>query len=201
MKVLILGDSHCRDMDKLANTKATTPPLTIHVISVGGNTDAIMAKYRDDLAKVLTFGPDFIVMHTGNNELAFHTSKNPSPKDSTETTLVTLQAADILHANHPQAVIVLSAAFPRILSRYSPFTFEDLLHYNGTVKRHSNRLRSEATNHHYQAFLNNLLWKDKNNLIVKTQYYMSDGLHLTNKAKTIVVNDWISRLKALRDST
>ena len=174
--------------------------VTIRVISVGSNTEAIMARYYEDLQKVLAFGPEFIVIHTGNNELAFHTLKNPSPKDSTVTTGISLQAADILHSNHPQAVIVLSATFPRILSRYSPFTFDELLQHNGTVKRHGNRLRSEAKKSHYHGFLNNLIWKDKRNLVVKTQYFMSDGLHLTNEAKKLVINDWITRLRVIRDT-
>jgi hypothetical protein len=182
MKILILGDSHCRDLDKLVENKDIDTQIQTYIISVGGNTDAIMFQYRAELPQILTFGPEYIIVHTGNNEMGYHATKNPSPKDSTETTLITIQVATILHGNHPFATIVLSAAFPRILSRSSPFTFEDLVHYNTTVKRHANRLRSEAAKDNFETFLNNLMWKNKQALLVKTQHFMPDGLHLTQTA-------------------
>jgi hypothetical protein len=201
MKILIVGDSHCRDLDKLVDNKDPDAQIQIYIISVGGNTDAIMFQYRAELPRIITFGPEYIVVHTGNNEMGYHATKNPSPKDSTETTLITIQVANILQANHPLATIVLSAALPRILSRSSPFTYEDLTHYNSTVKRHANRLRSEAAKVNFDTFLNNLLWKNKKALLVKTQHFMPDGLHLTLTAKKYLINDWITRLKQLQVST
>jgi hypothetical protein len=200
MKIFIFGDSHCRDLDKLVDNKDPSNQVETYIISVGGNTEAIMYQYCAELAKIRAFDPEFIIVHTGNNEMGYHATKNPSPKDSTETTAITLEAANTLLRNHPLATIVLSAAFPRILSRTSPFTFEDLCHYNNTVKRHSTRLRSEAAKQNFQAFLNNFMWKEKKSLLVKTQHYMPDGLHLTETAKKLVINDWIARLIQIQAS-
>jgi hypothetical protein len=176
----------------------TTNTVAIYVISVGGDTNAIMTKYRSDLQAIFTFGPDYILLHSGNNELGYHPTKNPCPKDSTQTTAVLLDAANTLKANHPQAFVVLSAAFPRLLSRTSHFNYPDLIHYNLTAKRHSNRLRSEASKQNFNTFLNNIMWKDKDQLLVKTHYYLEDGLHLTDEAKKAVIADWTRRLLSLK---
>jgi hypothetical protein len=185
-------------MDTLLTTNTATITVKFHIISVGGNTEAIMSKYRSCLRDIHTFGPDNIILHSGNNELGYHPTKNPHPKDSTQTTKILIDAANVLKTNHPQATIVLSAAFPRLLSRSSPFNYEDLVHYNNTAKRHSNRLRSEAKKLNFHTFLNNIMWKNKDTLLVKTHYFLEDGLHLTDEAKKIVIADWVERLQNLQ---
>jgi hypothetical protein len=197
MRVLLLGDSHCREMDILLPVNASTNTVKLYVISVGGTTAAIMTKYHSSLPEVNNFGPDSIILHSGNNELGYHPTKNLNPRDSTQTTAILLAAAHVLKLNHPQAIIVLSAAFPRLLSRSSHFTFEDLTHYNDTARRHSNRLRSEAKKVHFHTLLNNIMWKNKDSLLVKTHFFLEDGLHLTNDAKKLVIADWIRRLQTI----
>jgi hypothetical protein len=197
MKLLLLGDSHCREMDELLTSKFPATEVSLYVVSVGGNTEAIMNKYVSNLHKINAFNPDHIILHSGNNELAYHPTKNPNPKDSTQTTKIVLDAAAVLRSNHPQANVVLSAAFPRLLSKSSPLNFQDLLHYNNTAKRHSNRLNSEAANLNFPTLMNNLMWKSKANLQVKTHLFLPDGLHLTDEAKRMVIIDWVDRLMTM----
>jgi lysophospholipase L1-like esterase len=195
VKLLLLGDSHCRDMDRMIPT--TTPATQMYVVSVGGNTEAIMNKYMASLGAINVFDPDHIVLHSGNNEIGYHWTKNPFPKDSTQTTKTLLDAACVLRSNHPKARIVLSAAFPRLLSKSSPFTFEDLTHYNRTAQRHSKRLKNEAAKLDFDVLMNNIMWKKKADLLVKTHLFLEDGLHLTDSAKKMIVSDWIQRLKTM----
>jgi hypothetical protein len=188
-------------MDNLLATKYPVRDVCVLVVSVGGNTAAIMQKYATELTRITAFNPEFVILHTGNNELGYHSTKNPNPKDSTQTTAVTLNAAHTIHANHPLATIFLSSAFPRILTRTSLLRYEELMIYNNTVKRYSSRLMTAATGANYQSFRNNIIWKDKKTLRVKTQLFLLDGLHLTDSAKTLVIIDWVDKIKKLVAAT
>jgi hypothetical protein len=198
MKVLLLGDSNCRGMDLLA--LKSHPDVQLYLISVGGQTQDIMHKYNSNLQSIYRFNPTCILLHSGHNDLAFHSRKNPSPKDSSQATSTTLNAALALQANHSTATIVISAPFPRTFTPHSSLPMEDLLHYNKTAKRHGTRLRSEATKSNIHTLINNEMWKSKDNLKEKAGNFLTNGLHLTPAAKEATICGWINKLKNINAS-
>jgi hypothetical protein len=182
-------------MDQLASTVYPATEVSVYVLSVGGNTEEIMAKYASKLYSIKVFNPTHIILHSGNNEFGYHPTKNPVPKDSTQATQIILDAATILRTKHPQSKIALSAAFPRLYSRTSSLSLEDLVHYNKTAKRHSSK--NEGSKLNFSTFMNNMLWKSKDDLLVKPKIFLTDGLHLTEEVKKAVITDWIKRLRSL----
>jgi hypothetical protein len=156
-----------------------------------------MRAYENNLENILNFNPRYVLLHTGHNDLAFHLRKNPVPKDSSQVTQITLDAATLLQRNHPSAKIILSAPFPRIFTAHSSLPMPDILHYNKTAKRHGTRLRSEAANLNFTTLINNEMWKNKDNLEVKSANLLIDGPHLTQTAKKDMINRWIKKLNTL----
>ena len=157
-----------------------------------------MQAYHRELHAVNSFKPDFVILHTGQNELAYHISKNISPKDSTQTTIITISAATVLQSNHPKAVIIISSVFPRLLTFKSSLRQQDLFHYNRTAERHSRRLQTEASKINVRVFMNNYMWKSKSDMKVKTHLYLRDGLYLNDAAKSYVITRWMEQIHKIQ---
>jgi hypothetical protein len=194
--LLIIGDSHVRDLDVII--EKSFKKMQVYVVSLGSQTDQIMAVYNNELHAINSFDPDTIVLHSGHNELAYHKSKNLTPKDSTETTDIVINAAAVLKANHPHALVIVSSVFPRLLTFKSSLRQLDLVHYNRTAERHGRRLKAEAINNDLEYLMNNFLWKSKKLYTVKCHHYLSDGLHLNDKAKAYVVSRWMTEINRLQ---
>ena len=194
--ILIVGDSHCRELDGII-TK-TYKKLNVYVVSVGRQTDEIMAAYTNELEAIFAFEPDTVIFHSGHNELAYHRTKNLTPKDSTQTTVITINAAAVLKVNHPNAMIIISSVFPRLLTFKSSLRQLDLAHYNSTAERHGRCLKTEANKIELHVFLNNFLWKSKQLKTVKCHHYLRDGLHLNDKAKAYVTSRWMEEVHRLQ---
>jgi hypothetical protein len=188
-RIMIVGDSNCRDLDKTLDDHF--PNVRIYVISVGAQTDQVMMEYNRCKTQAYLFDPNFVVLHTGHNDLAYHRFKNTCPKDSTQTTKLTLDAATVIGTNHPNATMIVSAVFPRALSFKSPMRQLDLQHFNRTAARHTRRLAAEARETDITIFMNNFMWKKKADLIPKTQLFLQDGLHLSTPAKKYLVTKWL----------
>jgi hypothetical protein len=120
-----------------------TPNIKVHEIILGSNTENIMGYYEGKKRQITSFNPTHIWFHSGHNDLAFHVTKNKTPKDSTQTTRATLKAASTLHSNHPQAIMIISATFPRTHTPRSSLTKLDLQHFNRTTERHGRRLKQK----------------------------------------------------------
>jgi lysophospholipase L1-like esterase len=174
------------------------PNIKVHNIILGSNTENIMAYYEGTRRQISAFNPTHIWLHTGHNDLAFHVTKNKNPKDSTQTTRATLKAASTLHSNHPQAIMIISATFPRTHTLKSSLTKLDLQHFNRTTERHGRRLKSEASKIGLVVYLNNFMWKNKSSLKEKPSYFLSDGLHLNPKTKLIVAKRWTDFISTLQ---
>jgi hypothetical protein len=197
-KLLLVGDSHCRDLDEII--VKTFKKMKVYVVSLGRQTDEIMAAYINELHAINSFDPDTIILHSGHNELAYHKIRNRTPKDSTQTTDIIIHAAAILKANHPQARIIVSSVFPRLLTFKSSLRQLDLAHYNRTADRHGRRLKAEAIKNDMHYLMNNFLWKSKKLYTVKCHHYLKDGLHLNEKAKAYVVSRWMTEIHRLKTS-
>jgi hypothetical protein len=193
--LLIIGDSHCRDLNDVI--ARAYPNIKVYIISVGQQTDSIINCYISELNAVTAFMPDVIVLHTGHNEIAYHRHKNPIPKDSTLTTAITINAAQIIQSHHPRATMIISSIFPRLLTFKSSLRQQDLAHYNRTAERHGRRLHTEATKIGILVFKNNFMWKSKSDMLVKSHLYLQDGLHLNDKARIYVIARWMNEIHTI----
>jgi hypothetical protein len=192
LKILIIGDSQVREMDCPIINKY--PNLQTFTITEPRKVEAIMLRYHASVPQILAFNPDHIIVHVWHNELAYHYRLNAKPKDSTQATILTLQTAALLRANHPSAMLVISAAFPRTFTRSSSMTFLDLCHYNKTVKRQGKCLRSRAAALGIRVELNMSMWLCISNLEENPSRYLEDGLHLTSDSKALITNTWIKNI-------
>ena len=191
-KLLIVGDSHCRELEDVI--AKSYPNVKTCVIWLGQQTDNIMLAYTKELNRITDFQPDFILLHTGHNEIAYHKYKNVTPKDSTQTTSITISAALLLKSNHPKATIIISSIFPRLLTFKSSLRQLDLSHYNRTAERHGRRLHTEAKKVGITVFKNNFMWRSKSDVLVKSHLFLLDGLHLNDEAKEYVTTRWLNQI-------
>ena len=127
--------------------QSSVATVRTYLISVGSRTEAIMHQYEVKRRRITSFNPDYIIFHTGHNDLAFHRTKNPTPKDPTQVTKLTIDAATVLQNNHPHAVIVISAPFPRTFTHNSTLLLKDILHYNGTAMQQDILVGVRPPNH------------------------------------------------------
>jgi hypothetical protein len=189
LRIFILGDSHVRDMD--CTIVSTFPKIKTFTISVPRKVEAMMLRYTDRLDEILHFNPDHIIVHIGHNELAYDDLMNPVPKDSTQTTDITLRTITILRTNHPSAKIIVSAVFPRSFTHHSHMTYLDLCHYNDTAKRHGKRVRSRMDELGIRVELNMPMWSCITKRQENPSRFLKDGLHLTSAAKAVITEVWI----------
>jgi hypothetical protein len=197
-RILIVGDSNCRDLEKSLTDRFSN--IRIYVISLGSQTGQVMIEYNRCKTQANLFDPNYIILHTGHNDLAYHRYKNISPKDSTQTTKLTLDAAMIIKGSHPNAIMIVSAVFPRALSLKSPMRQMDLQHFNRTAERHTRRLATEARDLDLYVFKNNFMWKKKQDLVPKTHLFLQDGLHLTTLAKQYVISMWMNQIHLIKQA-
>jgi hypothetical protein len=176
------------------------PNIRIYVISMGSQTDQVMLEYNRCKTQAFLFDPNFIILHTGHNDLAYHKYKNTSPKDSTQTTKITLDAATEIRGNHPKAITIVSAVFPRALSFKSSLRQLDLQHFNRTAERHTRRLATECKEVGLTVFKNNFMWKKKAEFRVKTHLFLQDGLHLSIPAKQYLITKWLEQVYVIQQA-
>jgi lysophospholipase L1-like esterase len=188
-----LGNSHVREMDACIVSKY--PKIQTFTISVPRKIEAIMLRYHDSLPQIRRLNPDFIILHYGHNELAYHSQLNCLPKDSTQVTALTLQTAATLRNNHPNATLILSAVFPRTFTSSCSMTYLNLCHYNKTAKRHGKRVGSQAESLNIRTKLNMTMWKCISQVEENTTRYLKDGLHLTTAAKALITSEWIDNIR------
>jgi hypothetical protein len=68
MRVLVIGDSHCREM--AGDFEDLVPDIPVLVVSKGRNTSLVRAEYFRRLASVREFSPSHIVLHSGHNDVS-----------------------------------------------------------------------------------------------------------------------------------
>ena len=191
IKVVIVGDSHCRGMD--AALKASHPGIhTLSVIQPRG-TLAIRESYRLAASSVTFFDPNFIFIHCGHNDLVFHPQHNLHPINSEETRARTLDLAEFIQSNHPNSKTIISALFPRTFTHRSPLPQEEVAAFNRLAKRHGQRLRAQASllPRPITVSLNMPIWNRISKAEEVHDMFLKDGLHLTDTAKISIAGAWI----------
>jgi hypothetical protein len=143
MRLLIVGDSHCRDMDSIVVGMLSS--AQVYNVIVGGQIMPIISKYRASLQNIVEFDPDFVLLHLGHNEMARHPTKNVIPSISRDIAIQTLTFAGEISTNFPSATICISAIFPRTFTPRSYLSIPEVAKLNKDADRHALRLRKQAT--------------------------------------------------------
>jgi lysophospholipase L1-like esterase len=189
--IVILSDSQGREMDD-AIKSVNTAVHTLAIIHPRG-TAAISSKYQSCIHIVRSFRPDFIFLHCGHNDLVYHPHFNTNPINSQETRNHTLTLAQLLQANHPNTTILISALLPRSFKRNSSLTQDEVGAFNRLAKRHGQRLRAEASRLPVpiKVCLNMPIWNRISKAEETSDFFLQDGLHLTEIAKRAIATAWL----------
>ena len=190
MRLLVVGDSHCRDMT--IALKILAPLDDYYTITKGRQTDEIIPLYRAQMPNVTKFAPTVIVLHVGHNDVAWHPVHNTLPLVSRDVARITLAFADEISTNHPSTQLYISNIFPRTYTPRSSLSLEAVLKHNQMAKRHFNQLRKLAEARGYIIPPNMALWTSISSVQENPICFRADGLHLSSEGMKLVAIDWLN---------
>jgi lysophospholipase L1-like esterase len=191
-RILILGDSHTREMN--IAFKKFLPSCLTFIITVPSGLNAIISKYRSILHHVTIFNPSVVIIHAGHNDIVFHHHHNPHPRNPRTVTDEILQLVDELCSNHPAIRPFISSIFPRTYTARSYLPEQEITPYNKKIKRHGQHLLSITEDTITTTLLNMCLWHRISSACEDPEPFDEDGLHLTKKGKLTVVHEWLSTI-------
>ena len=137
MKLLLLGDSHCRELADIF--AELTSSITVYTVFVPLDITSITLQYRSKINIINAYSPDVILIHLGHNDLVYHPVHNISPSNSSTVASSTIALANEVHQNHPYPTIYVSAILPRTFTHKSRLTKAQVSSYNKMAKRHGQR--------------------------------------------------------------
>jgi hypothetical protein len=191
MRVLVVGDSHCREM--AGDFAELVPDIPVLIVSKGRDTSLVRGEYFRQLAIVREFGPSHVVLHSGHNDLSYHWRYNVEPTRLEDFYPILEEFICILKSENPGALLYVSSIFPRCIGR--GFTEADRLMYNRLCVRCGELTRSSGNKDGYSTMLNNPLWVSVRKRVERSELFMPDGLHLTKVGRRAIVQHWISNMK------
>ena len=189
MKLLLLGDSHCRELTDIFAELTST--ITVYTVFVPLDITSITLQYRSKINTINAYRPDVILIHLGHNDLVYHPVHNLSPSNSSTVASSTIALANELHQNHPYATIYVSAIIPRTFTHKSRLTKAQVTSYNKMAKRHGQRIRTYSETAGFESLSNNSMWSKISASIKHSTYYLKDGLHLNHAGQIALVGEWI----------
>jgi lysophospholipase L1-like esterase len=190
MRVLLIGDSNCRELS--ADFMALVPDISVRIVSVGRRTSLVRDEYMRQLPSLLVFMPEYIILHSGHNDVSYHWRYNTDPSRLEDFYPYLESFITRLHEDHPTAQMFVSSLFPR--STGPGFGEEARLIYNRLSVRCGELTRSSGNKHGYTALLNNPLWISVRKRAERSTMFMSDGLHLSPEGSRAVVQYWVTRM-------
>ena len=190
MKILLLGDSHCRDLDSIF--KEISSSYVIYTVSTGDQLDAIATKFRNKVQSIIRFDPDSVILHGGHNDMARHPRYNRRPQVSKPTARKTMQLAREVHSYLPSAKIFVSNVFPRTFTDRSILSQSEVHKYNETSKRHGPQLRALTGIEGFNMLINDCMWLHISSAQEESSHFLIDGLHLNKSGQLAVVREWLS---------
>jgi lysophospholipase L1-like esterase len=191
MRALIIGDSHCRDLD--VALLYNCPSIQTYTVFAPSNLTAILGRYVQELANINNFQPDILFLHLGHNDLAFHHHLNPNPTHPRTVALNNIQFAQMIHFNHPGIRIYISAIYPRSSTATSYLSYAATVSYNRKVKRFGQHLRTLTNAAGFHILLNNIMWRRISKAMEESSHFLADGLHLSFEAKIIITREWLNQ--------
>jgi lysophospholipase L1-like esterase len=193
MRLMIVGDSHTRDMD--THIKTNYPHTDIMMVTKPRSTAEVIAYYmRHRQAEAVIFDPNWIIIHCGHNDVVQHHRFNKNPQFAGNVTTQQVLFARNLQAMFPTAVVMCSSLFPRTPTDTANLTMEDTSAYNRVAKRYGLRLRALTTPINIRCSLNMTLWTQVAKSKEAKELFSTDGLHLTNDGKVQIGVEWIKAL-------
>ena len=191
-RLLVIGDSFARRCENVIRTRY--PEVELKVIAVGDKTAEIVAKYNREFISAQQFRPTHIILHEGHNEMAFHPDKNPLPQISRDVVATSITFAVVLRTQHPNAIIMISATFPRTYTSHSVLSRSGVVDFNTRMKRHGQRVRTMAERNNLVCIINNFSWGKISKCLEKPSYYEWDGYHLNGVGMHAQAKEWMHHL-------
>jgi lysophospholipase L1-like esterase len=199
MHILIVGDSHCRDISPALKTLNTHN--MIFTVSVGSQIPIIALSYRSKIQAITNFRPDIAILHLGHNDISWHATKNPRPIVSRDASALTIALANEIKANHPNVQVIISCVFPRTYKAKSLLNKAAVHKYNETAKRHGQRLHTRASEAGHGCLYTKALWSKISAAIENPAFYLLDGLHLNPSGNVAIAREWLSEIHRLQALT
>jgi lysophospholipase L1-like esterase len=194
MKVLIISDSHGRQMGDLIEEKKRG--WEVRTLRVGRKLDVVLRLFRNKLRGIRGYRPDAVVMHLGHNDLVKHPIYNLDPDFITLTLDKLYRFANEVARSVPGSKVIVSSLFPRVEStRYGAVFVE---RYNKMARRFGERLRSRGnqTISSFGVTINRRLWGRIARWEVRAGNHNVDGLHLSAVGRGVVADGWIEAIEA-----
>jgi lysophospholipase L1-like esterase len=196
MKFVLIGDSHCRDLDEALSL--LFPSFKIYTISVGAQIEDIKAAYRSKIAAITASTPAYIIIHMGHNNIAYHHRYNPSPEELPKTVAeATIDLANEVRSHHPTSKIYVSTIFPRTHTRTYTLSPHEVVMYNKKAKRHGQRIQTLANRESLNYFMNNRMWHQISISLEDSNQFRGDGLHLSKEGAKKIMIEWLTILKII----
>ena len=196
MRLLIVGDLHCRDISPAI--KALNTDNMIFTVFVGSHIPAITLSYRSKIHAITNFRPDLVVIQLGHNDISWHASKNPRPIVSRDASALTIGLAREIKRKHPNVQVIISSVFPRTFTAKSLLNKAAVHKYNETAKRHGQRLHTRATEAGHVCLYTKALWMKISASIENPSFYLPDGLHLNPLGNTAIAKEWLNEIHRLQ---
>lgn len=193
MKLLILADSHGRDMVELFD-KLFPDILTRDITIPGGNLPDLRQSLEHRLPYFKSWNPSHIIIHAGHNAIAPHPSNNMTTIFLTDLVKMIKEMIKQIEDWFPESKVCFSGLFPRTPnSRFS----ETLTRaYNSKLLRIGRYLTKAKLNFIFAG----RLWFKMRPCTPRYEMYYWDGLHLSHKGKEAVAKIWAEYLYSLETS-
>jgi lysophospholipase L1-like esterase len=190
MRLLVIGDSHTREMDKFI--KSCHPHIEIMLVTKARTTIQVITYFMvTKRTGAISFNPDWIVIHCGHNDVVHHHKFNQNPQFARTVAIQQVQFARNIQAIFPNATILCSSLYPRTSTPTANLNIDETTAYNRMAKRYGLRLRALSAPHNIKCSLNNVLWKKISKMEEAAELYSPDGLHLNKDGKKMVGSEWI----------
>ena len=193
--MLVIGDSNCRGLS--SDFLIIVPDAKVRIVSVGRNTSLVREEYERQLADLLIFMPEYVVIHSGHNDVSYHWRYNISPTRLEDFYPSLENFICLVKKNHPAAQVYVSSLFPRSIG--PGFNEEARLIYNRLCVRCGELTHSSGKKHGYIALLNNPLWVSVRKRSEHSVMFLPDGLHLSDTGSKAVVRHWAIRMSLIKD--
>ena len=193
MKLLLVGDSHCRELNEIF--AELTSSITTYTVFVPRNINTITLKYRTEIQSINAFRPDVIVIHLGHNDLCYHSVCNQQPMSIDEFMGILETFLLKIRIDFPQSRIMYSSLLPRSVGPRMGFA-QHLL-YNLMAISFADQARARLNSLGYDFVSNESLWYSKQEGIEHPIFFGADGLHLRAVGQEFVARGWIEALEGL----
>jgi lysophospholipase L1-like esterase len=196
MRLLLIGDSHTREMN--THIQATHPDIDVMLVTVPRSITDITAHFMSHARpNAIVFFPHWIILHCGHNDVVVHKYYNKNPQFAGNVAIQQVQFAQTLQALFPSASVMCSSIFPRSFTDKTNLSSDDTAGYNKIAKRYGLRLRQLSTPHRIRCSLNMVMWTQVSRAKENKDLISTDGLHLKDAGKVQVGAEWVRVLKEL----